>query len=69
MLIVHLFVSYAHVNLCHIFSFSWCRGWLRLLLVALLGFSVYLFEDEMHFILKCVKLDEEREFMFTQIDM
>ena len=25
MLIVHLFVSYAHVNLCHFFS-SWCRG-------------------------------------------
>ena len=30
---VHLFVSY--VNLCHFFSSSWCRGWLRLLLVAL----------------------------------
>ena len=26
MLIVHLFVSYAHVNLSHIFSSSWCRG-------------------------------------------
>ena len=26
MLIVHFFVSYAHVNLCHIFSSSWCRG-------------------------------------------
>ena len=26
MLIVHLFVRYAHVNLCHFFSFSWCRG-------------------------------------------
>ena len=25
MLIVHLFVSYAHVNLCHFFSSSWCR--------------------------------------------
>ena len=25
MLIVHLFVSYAHVNLCHVFSSSWCR--------------------------------------------
>ena len=24
-LIVHLFVSYAHVNLCHFFSSSWCR--------------------------------------------
>ena len=23
---VHLFVSYAHVNLCHFFSSSWCRG-------------------------------------------
>ena len=32
-LIVHLFVSYAHVNLCHFFS----RGWLRLLVVALPG--------------------------------
>ena len=26
MRIVHLFVSYAHVNLCHIFSSSWCQG-------------------------------------------
>ena len=26
MLTVHLFVSYAHVNLCHFFSSSWCRG-------------------------------------------
>ena len=26
MLIVHLFVSYAHVNLCHIFSSSWYQG-------------------------------------------
>ena len=26
MLIVYLFVGYAHVNLCHIFSSSWCRG-------------------------------------------
>ena len=25
-LIVHLFVSYAHVYLCHFFSSSWCRG-------------------------------------------
>ena len=25
MLIVHLFVSYAHVNLCHFFSSSWCQ--------------------------------------------
>ena len=24
--IVHLFVSYAHVNLCHFFSSSWCQG-------------------------------------------
>ena len=24
-LIVHLFVCYAHVNLCHFFSSSWCR--------------------------------------------
>ena len=26
MLIVHLFVSYAFINLCHFFSSSWCRG-------------------------------------------
>ena len=26
MLIVHLYVSYAHVNLCHFFCHSWCRG-------------------------------------------
>ena len=25
MLIVHLFVSYAHVNLCHFFSSCWCQ--------------------------------------------
>ena len=35
MLIVHVFVFYAHVNLCHFFSSPWC--WLRLLLVALPG--------------------------------
>ena len=37
MLIVHLFVSYAHVNLCHIFSSPGVGGWPRLLLVALPG--------------------------------
>ena len=26
MFIVHLFVSYAHVNLCHVFCSFWCRG-------------------------------------------
>ena len=26
MFIVHLFVSYAHVGLCHFFSSSLCRG-------------------------------------------
>ena len=26
MLIVHLFVSYAHINLCHLFSSSLCQG-------------------------------------------
>ena len=26
MLIVHLFVIYAHVYLCHFFSSSWCQG-------------------------------------------
>ena len=26
MLVVHLFVSYIHVNLSHFFSSSWCRG-------------------------------------------
>ena len=26
MLIVHLFVSYAFINLCHVFSSSWYRG-------------------------------------------
>ena len=25
-IIVHLFVSYAHVNLCYFFSSSWCQG-------------------------------------------
>ena len=37
MLIVHLFVSYAHVNLCHISLPPGVRGWLRNLLVALSG--------------------------------
>ena len=23
---MHLFVSYAHFNLCHFFSSSWCQG-------------------------------------------
>ena len=41
--IVHLFVSYAHVNLCNFFSSSWCRGWLQLLLGALSGLFCYLF--------------------------
>ena len=26
MLIMNWFVSYAHVNLCHFFSSSWCQG-------------------------------------------
>ena len=26
MFIVHLFVSYTHINLCHFFSSSWCQG-------------------------------------------
>ena len=26
MLIMHLFVSYAHINLCHFFSSSKCQG-------------------------------------------
>ena len=26
LLIVHLFVSYAHVKLCHLISSVWCRG-------------------------------------------
>ena len=37
MLVVHLFVSYAHVNLCHFSLPPGVRGWLRLLLVALPG--------------------------------
>ena len=35
MLIVHLFVSYAHVDQCHFFLPPGVRGWLQLLLVAL----------------------------------
>ena len=37
MLIVHLYISYAHVNLCHGFSSPGVRDWLRFLLVALPG--------------------------------
>ena len=53
MLIVHLFVSYAHVDLC-IFSLPpGVRGWQRLLLVALPGlfcllFSMYLSRKYTH---------------------
>ena len=37
MFIVHLFVSYAYVNLCHFSLPLDVRGWLRLLLLALPG--------------------------------
>ena len=37
MLIVHLFVSYIHVNMYHFSLPPGVRGWLRLLLVALPG--------------------------------
>ena len=48
MRIVHLFVSYALVNLCHFFSSSWYQGLAATFAVALPGllclpFSVYLF--------------------------
>ena len=38
MLIVHLFFSYAHVNLCHFFSSSYFR---ELAAASACGFSVY----------------------------
>ena len=55
MLTVHLFVSNAHVNLCHFFSSSWCQGlvatsafgssWTFLFtLLAVLGKNEYLCE-------------------------
>ena len=37
MLMVQLFVSYAHVNLCHFFLPPAVEDWLRLLLMALPG--------------------------------
>ena len=37
MCMVHLFVSYAHVNLFYFFSSPGIGGWLRLLLLALPG--------------------------------
>ena len=43
MLIVHLYVSYAHVNLCHFFSSSWCQVGCGFCLWLFLDFSVYLF--------------------------
>ena len=43
MLIVHLFVSYAHVNLCHFFSSSWCQGLAATSACGSSGLSVYLF--------------------------
>ena len=36
MLIGHLFVNYAHVNMCHCFSSFWCRG---LAVASACGFS------------------------------
>ena len=50
MLIVHLFVSYAHFNLCHFFSSSWCRGLAAASALWLfLNFSVYFFGYELSF--------------------
>ena len=43
MFIVHLFVSYAHVNLCHFSLPPDVGGWLRLLLVAVPGLFCLLF--------------------------
>ena len=43
MLIVHLFVSYAYVNLCHFVSSTWCRGLAATSSCGLSDFSIYLF--------------------------
>ena len=41
--IVHLFVSYAHVNLCHFFSSSWCRELAAAFACGSSWTSIYLF--------------------------
>ena len=38
-LLVHLFVCFVRVSFCHFFSSSWCRGWLRFVIVTLPGLS------------------------------
>ena len=48
MLIVHLFVSYAHVTLCHFSLPPGVGGWLRLLLVALPGLFCLPFYSNCH---------------------
>ena len=66
-LIVHLFVSYAHGNLCHFFSSSWCR--LRLLLVALPGlFNVSFYQWLMlTFLVECTKFDAVLQFFCASV--
>ena len=56
--IVHLFVSYAHVNLCHFFSSSWCRGLAALLLVALPGLFCLPFSSQNHTLAVSTRLIE-----------
>ena len=64
MLIVHLFVSYAHVNLCHFSLPPGVGGWLRLLLVALpecfcLHFSIAMAIKQIHVWTKMLCLVED----------
>ena len=43
MLLVHLFVCFLRVSLCHFSLLLGVRGWLRFVIVALPGFSIILF--------------------------
>ena len=42
-MVLHLFVNYAHIDLCHFFSSSWCRGWAAASACGSSDFSIYLF--------------------------
>ena len=63
MLIVDLFVSYAHVNLCHFFSSSWCRG----LAAAFACGSSWTFLFTFFHSVKCIGTNVSDDFKFVCI--
>ena len=55
-LLVHLFVSYAHVNLCPFFSSFWCQGLAATSDCGTLDFSHYLFSLHIYYQVKAICL-------------